>query len=224
MFVTLLLCIPFVGAGLFFLWLTVESGKDWLELLTRRNVRCSVLATEGGPGRVKLTGKAAPGPDGLLTAPLSGTPCVWWWVDTGEDHQAAKAPDDEKRPTIKSESEHSNAPFLLSDDTGSITIPIGDLRIRGLPESARRSTPHPDHPRVHLLQKEYLVLPGTPLTASGRHLHPSSLAPDGLTITTPALHPSPWPRLRLTLFTLALAAFCLALPAYIIFDITRPDF
>jgi hypothetical protein len=56
-----------------------ELNKMFLDAFARARSSTVLDAGRTVDGQlVKLAGQAAPGPQGLLTSPLSGTPCVWY--------------------------------------------------------------------------------------------------------------------------------------------------
>jgi hypothetical protein len=80
-------------------------------------------------GRCEVAGTAAAGPGGLLTAPLTGQPCVWYrtttvmryweyeWRGTGEDRTKQRV---QKTETVADDV--SEQPFAVVDTTGSALV------------------------------------------------------------------------------------------------------
>lgn len=111
------------------------------------------LATGPRRGRVNLRGRVEPGPGGPLTAPLSGTPCVWWstrvvehWRELDRaflrdldgdgklDRSEAEAA---QRERSRTERATSNLPFTLRDATGAVLVETVALDPDGLHVSVR---------------------------------------------------------------------------------------
>lgn len=151
--IELLLCFFTV---LVFRILKAGYWEDWLP--TRgRPVRVADLPEAGSAHRIRVTGTAAPGPDGVLRAPLSGEPCVWWRVTTRESGPGAGEPRQER----------SQKPFRLEDGTGGVVLRLGEKDVRGFAHSLRRESSPEDRPGVEVVQEEYVITEGTRIQASG---------------------------------------------------------
>lgn len=73
-------------------------------------------------GYVHLEGEAGPPPDGPITAPLSGSPCVWW--DYKIEYHTPVANDRKEWQIVDSAT--SVAPFSLRDGDGECLVgPVG---------------------------------------------------------------------------------------------------
>jgi hypothetical protein len=172
-------------AGAVLLFAALRLG--WESFRTRRRVR-AVRATATTPcGHVgalvpagvgaagtssvegpttECVGRARPGPEGVLTAPFSGEPCVWYRAATIRVEQ--KYLDEhgyEPRQTVESETA-STAPFLLADSSGEVLVDVrgvdhAELCVPGQ-ESFHRDDPDP---RSHRREE-------------GRHHHEWLIAPD----------------------------------------------
>lgn len=74
-------------------------------------------------GYVHLEGRAAPPPEGAITAPLSGMPCVWWDYKIERNQQAGTSNRQEWRVIDRAT---SVAPFSLRDTDGECLVgPVG---------------------------------------------------------------------------------------------------
>ncbi|NPC98125.1 GIDE domain-containing protein [Nocardioides sp. zg-DK7169] len=76
--------------------------------------------------RVELSGVAAPGPQGLLTSEISGTPCVWHHHKVSRRYQRRRRDSDgnhrsETRTEVVTEN-RSREPFVLRDEHGEILV------------------------------------------------------------------------------------------------------
>jgi hypothetical protein len=95
----------------------------------------------------ECVGVARPGPDGLLAAPLSGRPCVWYRAATIRvEEKYAGEHGYEPRQKVESESA-STAPFQLVDPSGEVLVDVrgvdhAELCIPGQ-ESFHRFDPDP---------------------------------------------------------------------------------
>lgn len=72
----------------------------------------------GGPAVCQLSGAVEPGPDGPLTAPLSGQPCVWYHVRVSARKRGADGLSYDRRQ----HEESSTAPFRLRDGSGAVLV------------------------------------------------------------------------------------------------------
>lgn len=87
--------------------------------------------------RVEVAGSAVPGPGGPLTAPLSGTPCVWYRTAIVRSYETWEEDDGERRLVTRTNvihDQHSTEPFLISDVSGRVPLYPGDQR----PDGAER--------------------------------------------------------------------------------------
>jgi hypothetical protein len=102
------------------IWLAMD-GHDRLvrhrfARLSRRT--CAALAAaRRAAGRVAVSGVTAPGPAGMLTAPLSGKPCVWYRVNVGHTSESADSRDD-----VTSWSRTAGHPTAVDDGTGRVLL------------------------------------------------------------------------------------------------------
>jgi hypothetical protein len=72
----------------------------------------------------ECVGRARPGPEGLLTAPLSGQPCVWYRAATIRiEEKYVQEQGYQARSTLESESV-STAPFRLVDTSGEVLVDV----------------------------------------------------------------------------------------------------
>jgi hypothetical protein len=75
-------------------------------------------------GYVHLEGRAGPPPEGPMTAPLSGLPCVWW--DYKIEQRQARAAGNQRNEWRIVDNATSVAPFLLRDADGECLVgPVG---------------------------------------------------------------------------------------------------
>jgi hypothetical protein len=75
-------------------------------------------------GYVHLEGQAGPPPEGAITAPLSGLPCVWW--DYKIEQRQARAAGNQRNEWRIVDSATSVAPFSLRDADGECLVgPVG---------------------------------------------------------------------------------------------------
>jgi hypothetical protein len=76
-----------------------------------------LAATDRAPGMVVLTGRVQPGPTGQLSAPVTGSPCLWWRVDETHSYQQ-----EGRTYTTDAATHRAEATVELRDDTGSILL------------------------------------------------------------------------------------------------------
>ncbi|WP_106403162.1 hypothetical protein [Actinocorallia populi] len=123
------------------------------------------------PGRLRITGRAAAGPEGLLVSPLSGTECVWWAVETVIEHETGK--EERGNGTVsRGELEASGVPFLVEDRSGTVGLPGSVSWVAGAEPAEERREPHPARPGRTLLRREHVLRAGTYVTVRG------TVAPD----------------------------------------------
>jgi hypothetical protein len=103
-------------------------------------------STADGP-TTECVGRARPGPEGLLAAPFSGQPCVWYRAATiRTEDKYVQEQGYQARTTVESESV-STAPFQLVDASCEVLVDVrgidhGELCIPG-DESFHRYDPDP---------------------------------------------------------------------------------
>jgi hypothetical protein len=97
--------------------------------------------------RVEVEGAADPGPAGPLTAPLSGTPCVWHRTVITRSYRKWETDDEGKRREVTGTNvvhdRHSTEPFTIVDVSGQVPVYAGDLR----PDGAERVLSEREHGR-----------------------------------------------------------------------------
>lgn len=128
-------------------WLAHRTNAQIRQMITTETMTVQELTTlqqaateAAGPGffsqTCEIVGTAQPGPDGLLTADLSDTTCVWhrhvvtrrYWDteqrrDSDGDYHTRRVERDERVAERESES-----PFLVRDATGAIAVhPAGSM-------------------------------------------------------------------------------------------------
>ncbi|GAA2724987.1 hypothetical protein GCM10010439_23970 [Actinocorallia aurantiaca] len=138
----------------------VFCWDDWL-MVRGRLVHVADLPDVRPWRRIALTGTAAAGPDGILRAPLSEEPCVWWSVTTHESGPRAVAGERQ---------ECSEGSFTLEDATGGVVIPIGEDGIRGSTRSLRQESADEDRPGVRIVRQERIIPEGARLQFNGTPL------------------------------------------------------
>lgn len=115
--------------GLFGLWVGLDfAGNVRAMLATER----SDIGTLPAAGLVEVTGRVHEVPD-LLTAPVSGADCIAYTVRVEE----YRRDDDITKEWVTVSDVDRATPFVLTDDTGTVTVepePDGDL---SYPETAR---------------------------------------------------------------------------------------
>jgi hypothetical protein len=106
-------------------------------------------------GRAMVHGRAAAGPGGVYTAPLSGTPCVWYLASEstvrGDDRQT--------------EESFSPEPFVLDDGTGRVLVGPRCPALEQLAPSYRDVREEEQTGRVEVY--EFVIAAETAVTASG---------------------------------------------------------
>jgi hypothetical protein len=125
-------------------------------------------------GYVHLEGRAGPPPEGPITAPLSGLPCVWW--DYKIEHRQSNGNNRNSWRVVDSAS--SVAPFSLSDGDGECLVgPVGAAVTPTSHETWYGDTPRPAclpglegrgwRPECDYRYSERLIGPGAHLTVLG---------------------------------------------------------
>ena len=114
-----------------------DERKVKREIATKRVMRISSLI-DGAPAAIR--GNVVAGREGLVTAPISGRPCVYWMVVEGKRHGKSGG--------------HA---FVVEDGTGTARVVPIDARL-AVP-SVRQEA---DDGAV-----EYAILPGTTITVVG---------------------------------------------------------
>ena len=88
--------------------------------------------------RVEVTGAATPGPGGPLTAPLSGTPCVWYRTKVTRSYRKWERDGDGNRREVNGTNvvyeRQSAEPFVITDVSGQVPVHPAD----GRPDGAER--------------------------------------------------------------------------------------
>ncbi|ROO87387.1 hypothetical protein EDD29_4992 [Actinocorallia herbida] len=172
MVIPVLASLPLLAAGGFMLWLAAVSLWELLKGPSHRKVECARLPYEDERQGVRLVGRAGPGPDGPLKAPISGRPCVWWSVRShGEPMSQGSSGD--KRPSLPSGHRTSSVPFAVADDSGEALVPIGELTVGGVEHGRERRSSHPDLQRVVLVEREAILEVGALIDVFGRPDHGS---------------------------------------------------
>ena len=126
-------------------------------------------------GYVHLEGTAGPPPEGPITAPLSGLPCVWW--DYKIEQRTTNA-NSSKSTWRVVDSASSVAPFSLSDGDGECLVgPVGAAVTPTAHETWYGDTPRPPclpglegrgwRPECDYRYTERVIGPGTRLTVLG---------------------------------------------------------
>jgi hypothetical protein len=92
-------------------------------LATVPRLTCAELLTGPLPKRVLVEGRAVPGPDGPLVAPLSGEPCVW-----ARTEAEARINSSEYGRRITAWSHEQPNRFRIKDSTGSVMVSASLLR------------------------------------------------------------------------------------------------
>ncbi|CAN5740626.1 hypothetical protein BH20ACT2_BH20ACT2_10610 [soil metagenome] len=100
-------------------------------------VTCADATTADGV--IAVSGTAEPGPEGPVHAPLSGTACVWYEVETVErwdDHEDDDDPATGRGTRTESRRQVSDRPFVLRDAFGTVLVdPHGGAKADHLPVS-----------------------------------------------------------------------------------------
>jgi hypothetical protein len=98
-------------------WLFISLRRDRFAADTPR-----ARIRSAAQGYVHFEGRAGPPPEGPITAPLSGSPCVWW--DYRIEHHTNNGNNSKSWNVIDSAS--SVTPFSLSDGDGECLVgPVG---------------------------------------------------------------------------------------------------
>jgi E3 Ubiquitin ligase len=128
---------------------------------------------------VLLTGSAQPGPDGVLRAPVSGLPCVWFRVLEVAGAPFTLSVHPQMPPTVTSDGaypssfliprrdDESPARFAVADGTGAGSVEVDpaliDLYTDFVPVDAQGGSY--DSGYTHL--REWILPPGTPVFVCG---------------------------------------------------------
>jgi hypothetical protein len=140
-------------AALLAAWYGAAAARAARRLTDGTGATCATVVPS--TGRVSLDGRAEAGPHGLLTAPLSGRPCVWYrsvvtehWSELDRslvrdfdrdgylDRSEADAATRERRHTS---TDASTQPFLLRDATGQVLVDPRGMTADRLTRSLRTS-------------------------------------------------------------------------------------
>lgn len=138
--------------------------------------------------RVELSGVAAPGPQGLLTSEISGTPCVWHHHKVSRRYEERRTDSNGNRRTqtrteVMAEN-RSRDPFVLRDEHGEILVVPETtvdhprkVRSEFRPETARSGasitigalslTLPAGRETLGYEYEEWVLTPGTPLFVQG---------------------------------------------------------
>ncbi|MEZ5102450.1 MAG: GIDE domain-containing protein [Thermoleophilia bacterium] len=128
---------------------------------------CAQLPRIGAdaPGmRVEVTGLTAPGPDGRLTGPFSGAPCVWYravvYERTASEERGPNGTIRRVERLQQMSEEVSTAPFAVVDATGSIEVDPAGAEVDDPVASHDRFEPAPPGGALlGVLRREWLVPP-----------------------------------------------------------------
>lgn len=160
--------------------------------------------------RVEVEGAATPGPGGPLTAPLSGTPCVWYRTKVTRSYRKWETDSDGNRKEVTGTNvvyeRHSDEPFGITDVSGRVPLEAGDTHPDGAERvlDRRENAPGPLAGRAkeagaHGLGKgpgrteghryeEWVIRPGTNLYVLGA-VRGSAGGADGIAIRKPRNSP-----------------------------------
>lgn len=127
-------------------------------------------------GYVHLEGQAGPPPEGPITAPLSGLPCVWW--DYKIEQRQSRAAGNQRNEWRVIDSATSVAPFSLRDADGECLVgPVGADVTPTSHETWYGDTPRPAclpglsgrgwSPDREYRYSERVICPGAHLTVLG---------------------------------------------------------
>lgn len=128
---------------------------------------CAQLPRIGAdaPGmRVELSGRTAAGPGGLLAAPFSGSPCVWYralvYERTVSEERGPNGTTRRVERLQQMSEEASSAPFLVVDATGSVEVdPAGGEVDDPVASHDRFEPAPPGGALLGVLRREWLVPP-----------------------------------------------------------------
>ncbi len=143
-----------VGVGLI-LWAVYQTHRRRMMAATPTIGAGDVASVAEGDRevRVEVEGAAAPGPGGPLTAPLSGTPCVWHRTVITRSYQKWETDNEGKRRQVNGtnvvHSRHSAEAFTIVDVSGQVPLHPGDLR----PDGAERVLSERENARGPLAQR-----------------------------------------------------------------------
>lgn len=151
-----------VSLGISAIGALLVAGRSWM---TRR-IQTKVLSATGpeptcadvigfamrGPYAGETSGSAEPGPGGLITAPLSGTPCVWAYRRTAQRTEISQY----LIQDLGDFGEGTTGTFRITDTTGELVVDPAEL----VPESCvvragvgrRFEDHHPELSFEHTLQ------------------------------------------------------------------------
>lgn len=142
--------------------------------------------------RCLLAGTTGPGPEGPLTAPFSGRPCVWYRVSVTQTYQVVtevqtNRRDNSEPPTVRRTTTHteplfdrrSRAVFQVRDDTGAVHVDPRGAIIEGVstsydgpvrpttPEAEEIAVPDRDDATARVRYTEESIAAGTKLYLRG---------------------------------------------------------
>nr|PZN11518.1 MAG: hypothetical protein DIU75_24205 [Mycolicibacterium hassiacum] len=133
----------------------------------------ALVADAGREVRVEVTGEAAPGPDGLLTAPLSGTPCVWYRTSIARMYEKWETDRNGNRRQVSGRNilcdQRSSEPFLVTDVSGQVPVYPG----KDAPDGAERVIDQREYARGRLADRAREIgvraMESGPGTTRGHH-------------------------------------------------------
>lgn len=164
------------GLGVFLLWVGIVDLRRLVRGLSTRDMAFGELKETRHGKRVRVRGVAEAGPGGVLRAPVTDLPCVWWEVVSYETKEGDTGLPDH-------ESAFSDALITVRDATESVVVGPHEVRIWGAKQSKHEFHPS-DRPGVTVHKSELILLEGTEVVLSGRAV----LADDGaLTMAEPLL-------------------------------------
>lgn len=115
------------GAGALLWAYAAASARLWRRVRAAPLRYCSQLAYGAAPTVAKVAGRAVEGPDGALRAPVTETPCVWYWIRVWRVNDSVP---DAKPHVIYNDC--SKVPFGVADDTGQLLVILPDEKPRFL--------------------------------------------------------------------------------------------
>lgn len=200
-----------VGVGLL-LWGAYENYRRRMMAATPTIGAGDVakVADEDREVRVEVAGAATPGPRGPLTAPLSGTPCVWYRTRITRSYRKWERDSNGNRREVTGTNtvyeRQSSDPFVISDVSGQVPLHPADGRPDGAERvlsereyapgpmarkakgaGARDLDAGPGRTRYHRYE-EWVIRPGTNLYVLGA-VRGSAGGADGIAIRKPRNSP-----------------------------------
>lgn len=127
--------------------------------------------------RCEVSGEGRAGPSGLLRAPFSDTPCLWYRVRITHQERDRTVPSSEttRYRTVTDFEDSSGLPFLLVDDSGAVVVQPGTVSYPEVTVDKKHPGPAPAvplPPGVRLEDRTYtygesVVREGVPLYVLG---------------------------------------------------------